>query len=1681
MIASTVTTLLQTTSAKAATRNQTAPPEKPKPSSTLSAPLSRFLAATLFALLFSLIFTQSVTAQTITIDDRTVAVGSSIEINLDEVFSPDVGSSLTYEATTSVEGRVTAEVDGSILTVTGVAAGPGSVQIAVTASDGRVVAFQVTVTASAPVITAINTVPNRASEAGIICITFDGDVKFGTSTSSSFVTEKLGDFALSSDASPALTVTEFGGHCLVDGRTRNNAIHLTLNRQIVHGEKVTLSYTKSENEHNEHDTKGIRRDGGSKPLADFSDKRITNNAIAPIEGLELVLAGTFSANQIFLSFGLEIVTTSSDPRPGAADFTVSGAASSPTVTGISGSSSPSALLLTLDANIVGGETITLSYAKTTGSITGTTSREELKSFTDYSVTNTRPAPAPAPVTAPSISISQATVTATVGTAIAPITIASTGGTVASYSIEPALPAGLTLDTTTGTISGTPTAVSASTNYTITATNTGGMDTAMVNITVNAAPIAAPIQIISDQTVAVGSSIEIDLDEAFSPPADSPLTYTATTTAMGIVKVSVDGSMLTVTGLAAGPGGGSIQIAVTPSGGQVVTFQVTVTASTEAPAITAAGITAINTVLNRASEAGIICITFDGDVTFDGSPNASFLNERLTDFALSSDASPALTVTKFGGRCFVDTGTRSNTIQLTLNRKIAFGETVTLSYTKTGDEHDTKGIRKVVGGAVLADFSNQPVMNNAIQGLDLRSAETFTQANKILLTFGIERVTTSSDLRAADFMVSGAASNPVVTGISNKNVRDGDLGSSALVLTLSKNIVGGEDILLSYTKTAGSFIRGHTEGELANFDNYSVTNHRPLPPLPVISISAATVTATAGTAIADITITSTGGAVARYSINPAIGNGLSFDTTTGTISGTPTAAATEIIYTITATNTAGTATATVAITVNAAADTTAPITVTDGSDAPADTTAPIITLTGDNPQTIEQDAGYTELGATTDDGSTVSIDSSTFVDAVGTYAITYTATDGINQATPVTRTVNVVDTTAPTVTISTTSQTVNTAAFTLKGTTETGATVDVLKDGTSIGAASVTGTSWSKTLTLTNGANTFTATASDSLGNTSDATDAVSITLDTAPSFGTAAIPHQTYTAGTAIPALTLPAASGGNGALTYSLTPSLPRGLTFDTASRTISGTADAETASTSYTYIAADSDTNTAATDTARLTFSITVLADGLSEEDIQQLNLAIMPRLTQALVASSAASVERRVDSAFASAETAASYQLDGHQIQFDSQTTLTEKLTGGLLQKLAGYGRSHRDGNINWKQMLSNSSFLIPLHSADQAGANQASAANSGLVVWGSGDYSRLSENDPGLDWQGDLTSLQLGLDKRLDSLLLGGMVTWSEGDVDYTLEGDKGTYNHKMTSIHPYLAWNNARADLWGSIGYGQGDLTIKHQKNAQEDNTHSTDTNLLSLAAGIKGQLISGLSLKSDLLLARTDINAAADVNIAKQTIDSQRLRLLLEIAGQYTLASGSTIKPVLEIGARYDGGDGNSGTGAVLGAGMRYANLAGLTLEGNLHALVGQGNYKEWGIQALISLDPGTDQLGLAFSLRPGYGYNGSSSDTSALWQQNLSQSNLHNSATDYSATDYGARLGANLSYGLLAPGQVGLLTPYSEITLGAINSYRLGIRWQGASRFDLHLFGEHRESSGHLEGSRGTDQAIQLEGTVHF
>jgi len=80
---------------------------------------------------------------------------------------------------------------------------------------------------------------------------------------------------------------------------------------------------------------------------------------------------------------------------------------------------------------------------------------------------------------------------TKGVQIAPDNPTNTGGTAISYSVTPALPPGLTLNTLSGIVSGDPTVVSAAANYTVMATNSGGTATAVLNITVMGPPPSAP--------------------------------------------------------------------------------------------------------------------------------------------------------------------------------------------------------------------------------------------------------------------------------------------------------------------------------------------------------------------------------------------------------------------------------------------------------------------------------------------------------------------------------------------------------------------------------------------------------------------------------------------------------------------------------------------------------------------------------------------------------------------------------------------------------------------------------------------------------------------------------------------------------------------------------------------------------------------------------------------------------------------------------------------------------------------------------------------------------------------------------------------------------------------------------------------------------------------------------------
>jgi len=207
--------------------------------------------------------------------------------------------------------------------------------------------------------------------------------------------------------------------------------------------------------------------------------------------------------------------------------------------------------------------------------------------------------------------------------------------------------------------------------------------------------------------------------------------------------------------------------------------------------------------------------------------------------------------------------------------------------------------------------------------------------------------------------------------------------------------------------------------------------------------------------------------------------------------------------------------------------TIPVSTAFPTSAPADVVGPVITIVGDNPATVELGATYTDAGATALDAvdGSVSVTSSGTVDTstVGAYTITYTATDAAGNTTTSTRTVNVVDTTAPIIDSSNIVSSVN-EGITSLGTVSANETVtwSISGSGVSISTSGVvtldspadyeTATSHSFVITATDGAGNASSTSSisvsvvdsddDGSGDTYDGPLVINVILGTTVSTAT---------------------------------------------------------------------------------------------------------------------------------------------------------------------------------------------------------------------------------------------------------------------------------------------------------------------------------------------------------------------------------------------------------------------------------------------------------------------------------------------------------------------------------------------------------------------------------------------------
>ena len=156
------------------------------------------------------------------------------------------------------------------------------------------------------------------------------------------------------------------------------------------------------------------------------------------------------------------------PTPPSYTVGVAITALTPTVTGTVTSYAvspglPAGLALNASSGVISGTPSAVSPAST---YTVTASNSTGSSTADVSIT------VGAAVAAPMVSYPNLAYTLTAGTA-ANIAAVSTGGAVATWTVTPALPAGLAFNTATGSIAGIPTAVSLPASYVVSAENSGG--------------------------------------------------------------------------------------------------------------------------------------------------------------------------------------------------------------------------------------------------------------------------------------------------------------------------------------------------------------------------------------------------------------------------------------------------------------------------------------------------------------------------------------------------------------------------------------------------------------------------------------------------------------------------------------------------------------------------------------------------------------------------------------------------------------------------------------------------------------------------------------------------------------------------------------------------------------------------------------------------------------------------------------------------------------------------------------------------------------------------------------------------------------------------------------------------------------------------------------------------------
>ncbi len=684
----------------------------------------------------------------------------------------------------------------------------------------------------------------------------------------------------------------------------------------------------------------------------------------------------------------------------------------------------------------------------------------------------------------------------------------------TYSISPPLPSGLSINSSTGAISGTPSVTLSASTFTITVTDANGQTASnsfllVVNPPVSANQAVASVTLTQNHatggvTPVTGSGGTNPLSYGISPSLPSGLSFNTSSGAIsGAPSGPLTASVFTVT--------------VTDVNGSTAqnTFTLTVNAA----------VTATQSIASKALTQNVPAGSFTpiiggggtGALTYSISPPLpSGLSITPSTGAISGTPAATLSATSFTVTVTDSNGaTASNTFLFVVNSAVAATQQI--------------GAAFLTANHTITPFT--PVTGSGGTG-------PLTYSISPTLPTGLGLSSSTGAITGTPTAVSATISYTIM-------VTDTNGGTASVPFNLTVNgPVTATQAIASKTLTA----------------SFAATPFKP-------------VNGAGGTG----TLT--------YTVSPTLPTGLTMDPSTGTISGQPTAISGANVYTVTVTDVnSQTATAGFTLAVNGpviATQAVASATLTQNHAATPFT--PVTGSGGTNPLSYSVaptlPAGLTMASAT----GTIT---GTPTAAHTTSSFTVTVTDANGATATANFSLAVEGSVTATTAVASTSLTVNrpVAGFTpVTGAGGAGALTysvsPVLPTGLSFNAAngSITGT---PTATIT--ATSFTVTVTDT--NNATATANFSLTVNGTVS-ATTAVVSTTLIVNRPAATFTPVTGAGGTNPLTYSVSPALPAGLSFNSASGAITGTPTVVSPAAAYTVTVTDAN-NAMAT----ATFSLTI-----------------------------------------------------------------------------------------------------------------------------------------------------------------------------------------------------------------------------------------------------------------------------------------------------------------------------------------------------------------------------------------------------------------------------------------------------------------------------------------------------------